>query len=1050
MASSAAQAGAAPAAPVEEVLITGSLISGTAAVGVPVTNLGADDFQEVAPLSVYQIVQTLPSIEARMSDSPSVGGTRHFQGNISIHGQDSVEQLLMIDGKRYPLQGYDLDNIDPSFIPQLAVQRIDVLTAGASATYGADAIAGVINVILRRGYDGAQSYVRGSIAQKGGAPSITASQLWGRTWDTGNITLTFEFTRTNRVEGGALPWYTTDFREMGLHDRRRLSSSIPGIVTTGAPAAPAGVTVPVGFSPQFGDMFCGNCFSLPDGVGWDFGTQDPGPTTTWATLQGNAGVKNLRNPWDDGYIRPEKENISLVATFDQELLDDFFGLGPVALRVDAFWANRRGKQVFPPDLGQSRDLWTPAAGATVPTNNPYRPTGAPAVIRIHRSLSLENEVIITGGDISKRYLFGLNFDEMPFGWHGSLGWAVTEDHSYGHDLNAISPNHFRAALGQTIASVAPTSGLPGMAAYIKPATVPYLNVFCDSRQFQCNSPATLAYLRGNRVQNVWSKLNQFDAQIDGPIFELPGGPIQVALAAQRLTRSQIYRQEQTDMSHTTSIISLLEDKLYESFNAAIAQINIPVFGGDFSFPFAQSFDIEAGYRYDKYSNLAEGVWTPKIAANWMIGWGLQLRGSWGKAFRTPKSNENLPVFSNVTAANILGGDVNATDSFLLNCASVQGSPSGVAIPGSLTAELNPTCSTAQALRAPGAINVSGAAAGAADILLAYPDFPGEANPLGPQRTVQYNYGFHFAPTDEHFGGFLTGLVLDMTVFKLKYSDIIQGGGVGDGPNDPRSRDQYIVAPCPNLPNSDPCNAAFRQLVADVSSVVTRNQRAPAPQFWDNIKVIEAGFTTNQGISEFSGIDFDARWDFDIANYGTFHVGASGYYELNQRSQDAPGEPWNESYEGERHSGARLQRVRYRAGWTDGTWNVVTFFNYRGHGPLNNIGILMTPPCFYATGFGPGSCFPGSQYFGPYDEGFMNHFTPATVLVDLSLGYNTGDMFTNTYLHNINISFTITNLLDKDPPWGPNAEASQLRNIQAFNQSYSDLTRQFSLAITKTW
>src|SRR5687768_17046249 len=244
LAGSEANAAAAAAAPVEEVLITGSLISGTAAVGVPVTNLGADEFKEVAPLSVYQIIQTLPAIEARMSDSPSVCGTRHCQGDVSIHGQPATEQLLMVDGKRYPLQGYDLDNIDPSFIPQLAVQRVDVLMAGASAAYGADAIAGVINIILKRGFDGATTYVRGGIAQKGGAASITASQLWGRSWDTGNITLTFEFTRTNKVDGGALPWYTTDFRPMGLHDRRRLSSSIPGIVTTGAPAAPAGVTVP--------------------------------------------------------------------------------------------------------------------------------------------------------------------------------------------------------------------------------------------------------------------------------------------------------------------------------------------------------------------------------------------------------------------------------------------------------------------------------------------------------------------------------------------------------------------------------------------------------------------------------------------------------------------------------------------------------------------------------------------------------------------------------------------------------------------------------------
>jgi hypothetical protein len=348
------------------------------------------------------------------------------------------------------------------------------------------------------------------------------------------------------------------------------------------------------------------------------------------------------------------------------------------------------------------------------------------------------------------------------------------------------------------------------------------------------------------------------------------------------------------------------------------------------------------------------------------------------------------------------------------------------------------------------MSVSGAAAGAADILLAYPDFGGTSKPLGPQRTRQYNIGVHLQPAEETFGRWLSGLNLDVTYFWLKYTDIIGGGGLGSGPDDPRSRYRYVVAPCPTVSNTDPCNAQFAQLVADVASVVTRNQRAPAPEFWNNIKVISAEFTQNRGIRELSGIDFDGRWDFDFANWGTFHVGASGYYQVDDRSQVDPSEPWDETYEGVRHSGARLQRVRYRAGWTDGTWNVVTFFNYRGHGALHGPGLVMMPPCFYAVGFGPGSCYPGSPYYGPYDQNFYPAFSKATVLVDLSIGYNTLDTFTNPYLHNINIGFTITNLLDKDPPWGLNAEANALRNIQAFDRTYPDLTRQFSLTVTKAW
>ena len=64
-------------------------------------------------------------------------------------------QLLLIDGMRFPNQGRGGCQTDPSIIPQLAVDHVDLLTDGASATYGSDAIVGVINVIMKRGYDGA-------------------------------------------------------------------------------------------------------------------------------------------------------------------------------------------------------------------------------------------------------------------------------------------------------------------------------------------------------------------------------------------------------------------------------------------------------------------------------------------------------------------------------------------------------------------------------------------------------------------------------------------------------------------------------------------------------------------------------------------------------------------------------------------------------------------------------------------------------------------------------------------------------------------------------
>ena len=85
-----------------------------------------------------------------------------FLQNVQIHSLGTgsgVETLLLVNGMRFPPQNYSDDSVNPSIIPQIAIERVDVLTAGASAVYGSDATAGVINIILRRGFDGAMTQV---------------------------------------------------------------------------------------------------------------------------------------------------------------------------------------------------------------------------------------------------------------------------------------------------------------------------------------------------------------------------------------------------------------------------------------------------------------------------------------------------------------------------------------------------------------------------------------------------------------------------------------------------------------------------------------------------------------------------------------------------------------------------------------------------------------------------------------------------------------------------------------------------------------------------
>src|SRR6185437_7282885 len=223
----------------EQVLVTGSLIHGTAAVGVPVTNLGTQDFTQTGNISIGDLFRTVP--QANVAPGPGAvnsGGHQERETRVNIRGLDQTgpRTLLMVDGLRFPPQADGLCAIDPSIIPALALDRVDILADGASATYGSDAIAGVINVILKRGFDGAVTLLHVQAPTDGGGMQLQASQLYGRTWDGGDITLTYEFTHEQPIKGTVHSNFTMNYTPWGLDNEIPIGASMPGTITTGSPA----------------------------------------------------------------------------------------------------------------------------------------------------------------------------------------------------------------------------------------------------------------------------------------------------------------------------------------------------------------------------------------------------------------------------------------------------------------------------------------------------------------------------------------------------------------------------------------------------------------------------------------------------------------------------------------------------------------------------------------------------------------------------------------------------------------------------------------------
>src|SRR5438105_1119292 len=309
----AQMAQASPQVP-DQVLITGSLIHGTAAVGVPVTNLGVQDFTETGNVTIGDLFRTVP--QANVAPGPSAvnsGGHQERETRVNIRGLDQTgpRTLLMIDGVKFPPQADGLCAIDPSVIPALALDRVDILADGASATYGSDAIAGVINVILKRNYNGAVTLLHFSAPTDGGGQQYQASQLWGRTWEGGDITLTYEYTHEQPIKGTVHSNYTMNYTPWGLDNEIPIGISIPGTISVGKPAPPV--------SGTFRGTVCTNCWAIPAGTGANFNAalnNGVGPlapssaaTFNWAALTANAANfrTNEIDPMKQGWEQATQE-----------------------------------------------------------------------------------------------------------------------------------------------------------------------------------------------------------------------------------------------------------------------------------------------------------------------------------------------------------------------------------------------------------------------------------------------------------------------------------------------------------------------------------------------------------------------------------------------------------------------------------------------------------------------------------------------------------------------------------------------------------------------
>lgn len=458
-----------------EIVVTGTRIRGAHPAGSNLTTISRGDIEDTGRSSIQDVLSILPQNfpgsqnEATQFGAVNTGRNIAFASTVDLRGLGADATLTLLNGRRLAPAGFG-NFVDISTIPLAAVDRIEVLGDGASALYGSDAVAGVVNVILRRDFEGAETSVRYGAATRGDPQEVDASQLFGASWRGGNAMVGYEYRnrtalpnadRAFSATSNLTPWGGSDFSSF---------STNPGNITR------IGATNVV--------------LAIPRG-------QD-GTSLSQSDLL--AGVRNERPFLEGTDLIPASITQSVFAHLRQALTPD------LEVYADVIASRRESDS---DRIQNNVTLVVPETNAYRLLNNLFPGQGP---LRI--SYNMQDDLGPTHyATRTEAYSLALGAD-YRFGPEWRLDTSASLSHNADH---ALQRNVFggSALLATALASSDLTTAF---------------NPFADGS----NSPAAvLANLTYDDLLYGTSQTLSYGAKADGPLFAIFGGTVRAALGLER-------------------------------------------------------------------------------------------------------------------------------------------------------------------------------------------------------------------------------------------------------------------------------------------------------------------------------------------------------------------------------------------------------------------------------------------------------------------------------------------------------------------------------------
>ncbi|KQY28069.1 TonB-dependent receptor [Caulobacter sp. Root487D2Y] len=541
---------------ISEIVVTGSSIRGVPPTGSNLISVSREDIRTIGANTTPDLLASVPQLNSfNTAPRAANGGAGAFAPG--LRSLPASATLPLMNGHRLVAGGTNQTNPDFPFIPDLAIERVEIVADGASAIYGSDAVAGVVNFITRQHFSGVDASVRYGTADD--YHTFSASGLVGRDWGRGSVVASYQYAENGDILGADRDYRIVDLRPYGGVDTRTTVCPSPNV--------------------RVNTTFYAVNYAAP------------------------ALAPNTTNSCDNGAVTslvPKSRLHSAYVTARQDLNDR------ATLWGELLYSDRKDTVQAPPP---------PAAGASggvILYNlpgfaNPFfkTPPGTGATTEFVQFRSdnlygadhIDNIFRVRAGNSSAGVDAKLPRD-LKLSVYGTYDWATNDTY-----LPAINPAALdAAALGTTAATA-----LDPFGAGTSPSVA-----------------AKITDYAGDLTIHQRTYLGA--AKIDGPLADLPGGQLKIAVGAE-------YRRETFKQRGIYGGTQVPED-LTRDIKSVYGELFVPIVGDGNQAPLVHRLNLSLSGRYDHYSDFGSTT-NPKVGVNWDPVSGLTLRGTYGRSFRAP-------------------------------------------------------------------------------------------------------------------------------------------------------------------------------------------------------------------------------------------------------------------------------------------------------------------------------------------------------------------------------------------------------------------------------